>query len=61
MFNYFGDTTTHVWMIKCILMDGWKIISFATLLQLSLNSTKQLICDFVFIHMIYVNIYAKLW
>jgi len=42
-------------------MDGWNIISFATLLQLSLNSTKQLICDFIFIHMTYVNTYVKLW
>ncbi len=30
-------------------MDGWNIISFATLLELSFNWTKQLICDFVFI------------
>jgi hypothetical protein len=42
-------------------MDEWNTISFATLLQLSFNSIKQLICDFVFIHMTYVNIYAKLW
>ncbi len=57
MFNYFGDTINTC--IKCILMDGWNTISFATLKQLSLNSTKQRICDFVFIHMTYV-IYAKL-
>jgi hypothetical protein len=42
-------------------MDERNIISFATLLQLSFNSIKQLICDFVFIHMTHVNIYAKLW
>jgi hypothetical protein len=36
-------------------MDGWNINLFATLLQLSFNSTK-LICDFAFIHMTYVNI-----
>jgi hypothetical protein len=41
-------------------MDGWNAISFATLLQLSFNLTKQLIGDFVFIHMIYINIYVKL-
>jgi len=40
-------------------MDGWNVISFATFLQLCFNSIKQPICDFVFIHIIYVNIYAN--
>jgi hypothetical protein len=58
MFNYFGNTINTCMDDKNVLKDGWNAISFATLLQLSLNSIKQLIGDFAYT---YVNIYAKLW
>jgi hypothetical protein len=60
MFNYFDDTIT-TYMDDKMYFNGWNTISFATLLQLSFNSTKQLIFDFASIHMTYVNIYVKLW
>jgi len=42
MFNYFGDTINTCMDDKMYLMAGWNTISLVTLLQLSLNSTKQL-------------------